>query len=204
MDAGFRARFRREVDASRAVSGAYTASVVDADPEAEVPWLASVFVPGPSLRQTLDSAGPLPEEAVLRLAAGLAGALADIHRAGLVHRDVKPSNVLLAADGPRVIDFGIARAADGEGGRGELTRSGWLVGSPGFVSPEQAEGRELAAASDVFSLGSGGQPIRWFLDGAHAVQHRAGRAGPGTGAWPAAPDRPGVPCQRPRGPAHAR
>jgi hypothetical protein len=154
MDPGFRARFRREVDASRAVSGAYTASVVDADPEAEVPWLASVFVPGPSLRQTLDSAGPLPEEAVLRLAAGLAAGLADIHRAGLVHRDVKPSNVLLAPDGPRVIDFGIARAADGEGGRGQLTRSGWLVGSPGFVSPEQAEGRELAPASDVFSLGS--------------------------------------------------
>lgn len=153
-DKEFRARFAREVAASRAVSGAYTAAVVDAGPEAEVPWLASVFVPGPSLREALDAGGPLPEVAVLRLAAGLASALVDVHRAGLVHRDLKPSNVLLAADGPRVIDFGIARAADGGGAGGELTRTGWLVGSPGFASPEQAEGRELTAASDVFSLGS--------------------------------------------------
>ncbi|XHU13101.1 protein kinase [Amycolatopsis sp. WGS_07] len=153
-DEGFRARFAREVVASRAVSGAYTAAVVDAGPEAEVPWLASVFVPGPSLREALDAGGPLPEAAVVRLAAGLASALVDVHRVGLVHRDLKPSNVLLAADGPRVIDFGIARAADADGGGGELTRTGWLVGSPGFASPEQAEGRELTAASDVFSLGS--------------------------------------------------
>ncbi|WP_425425956.1 serine/threonine-protein kinase [Amycolatopsis xylanica] len=151
-DEGFRARFGREVAASRRVSGAYTAAVVAADPEAAAPWLASVFVPGPSLREALETAGPLPEESVLRLAAGLATALAGIHEAGLVHRDLKPSNVLLTDDGPRVVDFGIARAA--EGGRGELTRTGWLVGTPGFASPEQAEGGEVGPASDVFSLGS--------------------------------------------------
>lgn len=153
-DEGFRARFTREVAASRTVSGAYTAAVVDADPQAAAPWLASVFVPGPSLREALDVCGPLPEESALRLAAGLATALAGIHQAGLVHRDLKPSNVLLTEDGPRVVDFGIARAADADGGRGELTRTGWLVGSPGFASPEQAEGGELGPASDVFSLGS--------------------------------------------------
>ncbi|AXB41573.1 protein kinase domain-containing protein [Amycolatopsis albispora] len=152
-DDGFRARFAREVAASRTVSGAYTAAVVDADPHAAEPWLASVFVAGPSLREALDTVGPLPEESALRLAAGLATALAGIHAAGVVHRDLKPSNVLLAEDGPRVVDFGIARAADAEGGRGELTHTGWLVGSPAFASPEQAEGGELGPASDVFSLG---------------------------------------------------
>jgi serine/threonine protein kinase len=151
-DEGFRERFRREVDASRRVSGAYTASVIDADADAPTPWLASEFVPGPSLREAVDAAGGLSEESALRLAAGLAAALAEVHEAGLVHRDLKPSNVLLAEDGPRVIDFGIARAADSEGGS-ELTHTGWLVGSPGFMSPEQAEGRELTPASDMFSLG---------------------------------------------------
>jgi eukaryotic-like serine/threonine-protein kinase len=151
-DEGFVARFRREVAVSRKVSGAYTAAVIDADVAGPVPWLASVYVPGPSLQQAVDMAGTLPEQSVLRLAAGLAAALVEIHVAGLVHRDLKPSNVLLAADGPRVIDFGIARAVDGEGT--ELTHSGWLIGSPGFMSPEQAEGHELTAASDVFSLGS--------------------------------------------------
>lgn len=152
-DDGFRARFRREVDASRVVSGAYTAAVVDADPDAETPWLASVFVPGPSLHDTLAAVGALPEAAVLRLAAGLATALTHIHRAGLVHRDLKPSNVLITGDGPRVIDFGIVRAvSDGRGE--ELTRTGWLVGSPAFMSPEQAEGGAITSAVDVFSLGS--------------------------------------------------
>ncbi|MEU2080101.1 serine/threonine-protein kinase, partial [Streptomyces sp. NPDC013489] len=167
-DAGFRSRFRREVDASRRVSGAYTAPVVAADPEAETPWLASLFLPGPSLSEAVaapearePSAGPaattaptgagLPEEAVRRLAAGLAQALADIHRAGLVHRDLKPSNVLLTDDGVRVIDFGIARAADQ---MTRLTHTGALIGSPAFMAPEQVRGAAPTPATDVFALGA--------------------------------------------------
>lgn len=150
-DPAFRARFRREVQASRLVSGAYTAAVIDADPEAETPWLASVYVAGPSLREAVDAGGPLPEPSIRLLAAGLAAALGEIHRAGLVHRDLKPSNVLLTSDGPRVIDFGIARAT--EGGT-ELTGTGAVIGSPAFMSPEQAESRPLTPASDVFSLGA--------------------------------------------------
>lgn len=149
-DDGFRSRFRREVEASRMVSGAYTAAVMDADPDADTPWLASVFVAGPSLRDVVDSAGPLPVDSVRLLAAGLASALTDIHRVGLIHRDLKPSNVLLAEDGARVIDFGIARAADGSS---ELTHTGSLIGSPAFMSPEQAGGKQLTPASDIFSLG---------------------------------------------------
>lgn len=152
-DDDFRIRFRREVAASRKVSGAYTAAVMDADAAAETPWLASVFVTGPSLGAAVQEVGPLPEDAVRRLAAGLATALMEIHRVGLVHRDLKPDNVLLAEDGIRVIDFGISRVVEGEGAT-ELTRTGWVVGSPSFMSPEQAESRELTPASDVFSLGS--------------------------------------------------
>ncbi|WP_405980885.1 serine/threonine-protein kinase [Streptomyces sp. NBC_00158] len=152
-DEGFRARFRREVAASRRVSGAYTAAVMEADADARTPWLASVFVSGPSLGAAVAEAGALPEETVRRLAAGLASALAEIHRAGLVHRDLKPENVLLAEDGVRVIDLGIARAAD-SGADTRLTHTGLVIGSPPFMSPEQAEGRELTPASDVFSLGS--------------------------------------------------
>lgn len=151
-DDGFRARFHIEVNASRAVSGAYTAPVVDADPDAATPWLASAFVPGPSLHDAIATVGALPEPSVLRLAAGLATALIQIHRAELVHRDLKPSNVLLADDGPRVIDFGIVRAVNGQAGA--LTRVGWLVGSPEFMSPEQAKAEPVTPASDVFSLGS--------------------------------------------------
>ncbi|GHG19514.1 serine/threonine-protein kinase [Streptomyces hydrogenans] len=152
-DEGFRARFRREAEASRRVSGACTAAVLDSDTEAAVPWLASVFVAGPSLGAAVARSGPLPAESVRRLAVGLATALDEIHRAGLIHRDLKPENVLLAEDGVRVIDFGIARAAEG-GNLTELTGTGLVVGSPAFMSPEQAEGRELTPASDVFSLGS--------------------------------------------------
>ncbi|MFE5585803.1 serine/threonine-protein kinase [Kitasatospora sp. NPDC056531] len=151
-DDGFRVRFRREVEASRRVSGAYTAAVIAADPEAGTPWLASQFVPGPALNEALAAAGALPEEAVRRLAAGLAQALVDVHGAGLIHRDLKPSNVLLAEDGVRVIDFGIARAAEGQDTK--LTRTGAMIGSPGYMSPEQVGGRELTPASDVFSLGA--------------------------------------------------
>jgi serine/threonine protein kinase len=146
----FRTRFRQEVAASRAVSGAYTAAVMDADPDAEAPWLASVFVPGPSLAEAVKANGPLPADSVLRLAAGLAAALAEIHRAGVIHRDLKPSNVLLADDGPRVIDFGIARAAETT----NVTHTGSAIGSPAYMSPEQALGERVTPASDVFSLGS--------------------------------------------------
>ncbi|MEV0193267.1 serine/threonine-protein kinase [Kitasatospora purpeofusca] len=150
-DAAFRARFRREVAASRRVSGAYTAAVMDADVEAVTPWLASVFVVGPSLADAVESGGPLSSDAVHGLAVGLATALVEIHRAGLVHRDLKPGNVLLAEDGVRVIDFGIARAVEEDA---ELTHTGGVIGSPAFMSPEQAEGRALTPASDVFSLAS--------------------------------------------------
>ncbi|MGW4394282.1 serine/threonine-protein kinase [Amycolatopsis nivea] len=150
-DPGFRSRFKREVETSRMVSGAYTAAVMDADPDAPLPWLASVFVAGPSLKEAVDAAGPLPLSAVHYLATGLASALAEIHRVGLIHRDLKPSNVLLAADGPRVIDFGIARAAEGDT---DITHTGSIIGSPGFMSPEQANGLPLTPASDVFSFGA--------------------------------------------------
>ncbi|MFD8493977.1 serine/threonine-protein kinase [Amycolatopsis sp. NPDC059657] len=150
-DEGFRSRFRREVETSRMVSGAYTAAVMDADPEAATPWLASVFVAGPSLREAVDAAGPLPVESIRFLAVGLASALTEIHRVGLIHRDLKPSNVMLTDDGPRVIDFGIARAVDAGS---ELTHTGSIIGSPGFMSPEQADGRPVTPASDVFSLGA--------------------------------------------------
>jgi len=149
-DPAFRSRFRREVTAARTVGGFWTASVVDADPDAPTPWLATEYVPGPSLAAVIAANGPLPEESVWVLAAGLAEALAAIHAAGLVHRDLKPSNVLLATDGPRVIDFGISLAAEAT----SLTAVGSAIGTPGFLSPEQANGGEVGPASDVFSLGA--------------------------------------------------
>jgi serine/threonine protein kinase len=148
-DPSFRVRFSREVDAAKKVSGLFTAPVVDADVDAPMPWLATAYVPGPSLAEAITSDGPLPASALLALAAGLAEGLSAIHAAGLVHRDLKPSNVLLADDGPRVIDFGISRAAEASA----LTGTGLVVGSPGFMSPEQAEGHEVGPPSDVFSLG---------------------------------------------------
>ncbi|MER7841344.1 serine/threonine-protein kinase [Streptomyces sp. NPDC096040] len=149
-DADFRDRFRYEVEIARAVSGRYTAPVVDADPDASLPWLATSYVLGPDLTDVVAAHGPLPERTVRALAAGLAAALQEIHAAGLIHRDLKPSNVLLAADGPRVIDFGIARAVDGN----RMTQTGVVVGSPGYMPPEQALGQEVGAAGDVFSLGA--------------------------------------------------
>ncbi|MDF9813835.1 serine/threonine-protein kinase [Streptomyces sp. SPB162] len=148
-DAQFRARFRHEVEIARAVSGAYTAPVVDADTEGRLPWLATAYVLGPPLDEVIGQHGPLPEASVRALGAGLAEALVVIHDAGLVHRDLKPSNVLLAADGPRVIDFGIARAVDGD----RMTSTGVVVGSPGFIPPEQAVGEPAGPPGDVFSLG---------------------------------------------------
>jgi serine/threonine protein kinase len=147
---GVRERFAREVAAARGVSGMFTAAVVDADPDADLPWMATAYVDGPSLADVVGEHGPLPPDAVLALAAGLAEGLQAIHRAGLVHRDLKPSNVLLAVDGPRVIDFGVSWAYQDS----RLTDSGLVVGSPGFISPEQALDREVGPASDVFSLGA--------------------------------------------------
>ena len=149
-DPEFRARFGREVAAARRVSGMFTAQVVDADVDGPVAWMATAYVPGPSLAEAVDVHGPLPEASVLALAAGLAESLNAIHAAGVVHRDLKPSNVLLAEDGPRVIDFGISRAAEST----MLTQAGLVVGSPGFMSPEQATGYEVGPPSDIFSLGA--------------------------------------------------
>ena len=149
-DPEFRVRFSREVAAARSVSGLFTAPVVDADVDGPVPWLATAYVPGPSLSDAVREHGPLPAPSLLALAAGLAEGLNAIHAAGLIHRDLKPSNVLLAEDGPRVIDFGISRAAEATA----LTRADLVIGSPGFMSPEQAEGRETGPPSDVFSLGA--------------------------------------------------
>ena len=148
---GFRVRFGREVAAARRVSGVFTAAVVAADADADVPWLATAYVPAPSLSQLVKSAGPLPVRAVRWLAASCAEALESIHLAGLVHRDLKPSNVLVAPDGPRVIDFGVARAAE----RVALTVTRGAVGTPGYMAPEQArDSQQASPASDVYSLGA--------------------------------------------------
>ncbi|MER7773462.1 LamG-like jellyroll fold domain-containing protein [Streptomyces sp. NPDC096191] len=146
----FRDRFRREVRAARMVSGAFTAPVVDADPDAPLPWLVTSYIAGPSLERAVAEQGPFDPRAVLALAAGLAEALVSIHAAHLVHRDLKPSNVLLAEDGPRVIDFGIVRSVDAD----SITGTGHMAGSPGFMSPEQVNGDEVTWASDVFCLGA--------------------------------------------------
>ncbi|MFD8299564.1 serine/threonine-protein kinase [Streptomyces bauhiniae] len=150
-DDEFRIRFRQEVAAARRVSGAFTAAVVDADPEAEQPWMATAYIEGPTLAQHCATEGPLSGAKLRNLAIGLAEALRDIHRAGVVHRDLKPSNVVLSPEGPRVIDFGISRAADQE----TLTMTGRIIGTPPFMSPEQLQSpRDVGPRSDVFSLGT--------------------------------------------------
>jgi hypothetical protein len=147
----FRTRFAQEVAAARRVSGAFTAPVVAADPEADVPWLATAYVPAPALSRLVRECGPLPVPAVRWLAAGCAEALESIHGAGLVHRDLKPSNVLVSPDGPRVIDFGVARPAE----RIQLTVTRGAVGTPAYMAPEQArDTRQATMASDIFSLGA--------------------------------------------------
>jgi serine/threonine protein kinase len=150
-EADFRARFAREVAAASRVSGVFTAAVIEADPDADLPWVATAYVPAPSLSTLVRESGPLPVPAVRWLAAGCAEALQSIHGAGLLHRDVKPSNVLVAPDGPRVIDFGVARAAE----RVALTATRAGSGTPAYMAPEQARDASRASpASDVFSLGA--------------------------------------------------
>ncbi|KOU27850.1 protein kinase domain-containing protein [Streptomyces sp. WM6368] len=168
---GFRRRFADEVAAARRVGGFHTAPVVDADPDGEPAWLVTAFVPGPTLQAVLARVGALPLDTLTVLAAGLAEALEAIHRAGVIHRDLKPANIIVAEDGPRVIDFGIARALDGT----SLTQTGLQVGTPGFLAPEQLTGGGvLTPAVDMFALGvvltqaAGGAP---FGDGPSAARH---------------------------------
>ena len=164
-DRDYRRRFAREVRAAAAIHARFTAAVVDADPEAPQPWYASEFIDGPTVGQVVRRTGPLGERALRALAAGLAEAVAAFETAGLVHRDLKPDNILLAADGPKVIDFGIARGENDS----LLTRAGSVLGSPGYMSPEQIAGERVQTASDVFSLGAvvafAGQAIGPFGDG---------------------------------------
>ncbi|MDJ0383031.1 serine/threonine-protein kinase [Streptomyces sp. G-G2] len=151
-NAAFRARFRREIDAARRVGERYTAPVLEADPDADRPWVATGYVPGLSLEQIVRRYGPLPVDSVHALADGLLRALEDIHAAGIVHRDLKPSNVMLTVEGTRVIDFGISRALE-TSVESLLTSTGMVVGSPGFMSPEQVRGQRAGVKSDVFTLG---------------------------------------------------
>lgn len=192
----FRRRFAREVAAARRVGGEWTAHVLDADVEAEIPWVATAYVAGPSLQDVVArDFGPLPEHSLLVLANRLALALAAIHGAGLVHRDLKPSNILLAVDGPRVIDFGISRALDVLTEGSALTGTGMVIGSPGFMSPEQVRGERVSAASDVFCLGSvlafaatGRAPFGGLADGhghAAALMYRIAHAEPDLAGVPA-------------------
>ena len=150
-DDHFRQRLEREFNAARHVGGVFIATVIAADTTGAVPWIASEYVPGPSLRELVAERGPAPVAALAILAAGLAEGLAAIHDAGVAHRDLSSGNVLLAEDGPRIIDFGIAAAAE----ETTLTRTGWVLGTPGYMSPEQAVStREAGQASDIFSLGA--------------------------------------------------
>jgi serine/threonine protein kinase len=186
-DENFRARFKREVSAARLVSGAFTAPVVAADLDGQQPWVASVYVPGPSLASVVSQHGPLDVPTVAALAAGLAEGLNAVHEAGVIHRDLTPANVLLSPDGPRIIDFGISAAA----GATALTGTGMTMGTPAFMSPEQALAQGIGQASDIFSLGS-------------VLTYAAKGSGPfGSGDYPAllfrivrdAPDLDGVPVE---------
>ncbi len=188
----FRGRFRREVAAARRVGGPWTAPLIDADTEADVPWLATGYVAGPSLQQVVArDHGPLPVASVRVLADGLTRALADIHGAGLVHRDLKPSNVMLTIDGPRVIDFGIARALETVADDGSITYTGAMVGSPAFMSPEQVRGDRVTPACDIFCMGSvlafaatGLQPFGAASSGVHAQMFRIVQEPPDLDAVP--------------------
>ncbi|MEU5703869.1 serine/threonine protein kinase [Streptomyces aurantiacus] len=185
-DPEFRRRFKQEVQAAQRVQGLYTAPVIDFDTDGAQPWLATAYVPGPSLAHAVAQHGGLPLRSVLLLTVGVAEALHVIHGAGIVHRDLKPANVLLASDGPRVIDFGIARAADATA----LTGTGVSVGTPAFMSPEQASAGTVAPATDVFALGqitafaAIGSPA--YGDGpSHAVLYRIVHEDPDLSRLPA-------------------
>lgn len=149
-DASFRARFRAEIDAARRVNGFHTAPVVDADPDGSPPWMATAYVPGPTLAALLAGQGPMGEAELRSLGAALAEAIQAIHACGIVHRDLKPANIIMAEDGPRVLDFGIARAVENT----RLTATGYAFGTPGFLAPEQALGDDVTGAADVFALGA--------------------------------------------------
>ena len=206
-DPEFRGRFRQEVAAARRVSGAFTASVVDADLDAERPWMATLFIPGPTLADQVKRNGPMDPAELRRLMAGLAEALRDIHRVGVVHRDLKPSNVLLAEDGPKVIDFGISRPKDSE----LRTETGKLIGTPPFMAPEQfRRPREVGPAADVFALGSvmvhaatGRGPFD--SDSPYVVAYQVVHDEPDLTGVPEEPRAAGdaLPRQGPGGPAHS-
>jgi serine/threonine protein kinase len=149
-DPEFRRRFAREVAAARQVGGFHTAAVVGADPGADPPWMATAYIAGPSLAEAIAQHGPLDQAEVRELGAALAEGLAAIHECGLIHRDLKPGNVILAEDGPRIIDFGIAKGADATA----LTGSSAVIGTLRYMSPEQLNGHELTPQSDVFALGT--------------------------------------------------
>ncbi|MFF7337890.1 protein kinase [Streptomyces sp. NPDC008163] len=186
-DPQFRARFRREVEAARRVGERWTAPVLDAAPDAEFPWVATGYVPGLSLEQVVRGHGALPAASVQALAAGLLHALKDIHAAGIVHRDLKPSNVMLTMEGPKVIDFGIARAV-GTTVESLLTSTGMMIGSPGFMAPEQVRGESAVPKSDVFTLGcvltyaaTGTLPFGHGASNQHAIMYRIAEAEPELG-----------------------
>ncbi|WP_329243675.1 serine/threonine protein kinase [Actinoallomurus sp. NBC_01490] len=202
-DEGFRARFARETRAARAVGGAFTAPVVDADPYGDPPWLATQFLPGLSLWEAVEEYGPMTAPAVLSLAAGLAEALRSVHEAGVVHRDLKPSNIMLTPDGPRVIDFGIAHTADAD----RITRAGAMIGTPGYMSPERAAGRDSGPADDVFALGcvlayaATGHPP-YGPGGPHTQLYRVAQGPPDLGAVAAPSLRSLIASCLARDPAH--
>ncbi|RLL67666.1 DUF4328 domain-containing protein [Streptomyces sp. Z26] len=186
----FRRRFAQEITAAQRVGATWTAPVLDADTEATEPWVATGYIAGPSLTEVVDrDYGPLPDHSVRALATGLVKALTAIHAAGLVHRDLKPSNVLITIDGPRVIDFGIARALDATvQSSGGLTRTGAVIGSPGFMSPEQVRGETVTTAADVFCLGAvlayaatGRMPFGTADSGVHALLFRIAEEEPDLG-----------------------
>ncbi|MEO3846124.1 serine/threonine-protein kinase [Streptomyces sp. B8F3] len=149
-DPGFRARFRSEVEAARRVGGFHTAQVVDADPDADPPWMVTAYIPGRPLDQVIAEDGPLDTGALQALGAALAEALQAVHACGLVHRDLKPSNIIMSEDGPRVLDFGIARALE----ETRLTATDQVIGTPGYLAPEQVTGEEVGPACDLFALGA--------------------------------------------------